>query len=159
MFESPDPEAAELQLLPKAGSAVHAVRAAFDKGADRVVSTSAPLSAIDLREGLGQMVGAEAVAWLDPRPLGPSHPKVQDLLEPLRAPRVLAIGMWRHAFEALHDVGELRDPRALSVHLMVKARRAGLEVRTVKSEASPGWYGGQGVAILKGWVAAWFSKR
>ena len=144
--------------LPKAADPAQAVRDGFIRGADIVALADVPLEAAELRTGLEALVESDAVAWLDPRPLGPSK-TVLRLREQLVPPHVAAVAVRKHAWDAIGNHARSGRVRSVVVEVAVRVARAGLDVRYLDAAASPGWSVREGTDVLWGWLVGHRADR
>jgi len=142
----------EARPLPKPQHPAQAIRDAFIDGVDAVALTDVPLHAADLRQGLAALPEADAVAWLDPRPLGPSTSGFR-LREQWVPAHVAAVLLRRHTWNALGNDVRSRRVRAAIVELTVRTKRVGLDVAYRNAQASPGWSIREGGDVLRGWLS------
>lgn len=148
----PDHDDLEIRPLPKAADPAQAIRDGFIRGADVVALTDVTLDATELQHGLDALAETDAVAWLDPRPLGPSKTALR-LREQLVPPHVAGVAVRRHAWDAIGNHARSGRVRSVVVEVAVRVARAGLDVRYLDAEASPGWSLREGADVVWGWLA------
>lgn len=147
----------EVRPLPKQANPGQSIRDAFIAGAEAVVLTDVPLDERDLRDGLEALLEADAVAWLDPRPLGPSR-TVFRLRDQLVPPHVAAVALRKHTWDALGNHARCRRVRAAVVELAVRTARVGLDVTYRDAQASPGWTARESGEVVRGWLTGFMPE-
>jgi len=150
----------ETRPVRKGAAPDRMVREAFVRGGDQVVLAGVELSPEEVRQGLSMLPGADAVAWLDERPSPRWAAWWNAAVDGhFPGPRVLALGLWRHAWDALHNRGRGRTVRGLAVESALRLHHLGLDVRPLSGRASPGWSGRTGWEVARGvWWAHWRSR-
>lgn len=151
-------ESVAVRPLPKAADPAQAIRDAFIRGAEVVVLTDVPLDPRELRLGLDALIESDAVAWLDPRPLGPSK-TILRLREQLVPPHVAAVAVRKHAWDAIGNHARSARVRSVVVEIAVRVAQAGLDVRYLDSAASPGWSLREGSDVVWGWMVGHRANR
>lgn len=143
-----------IKPLSRAVRPAQAIRDGFIRGAETVVLTDVALDDAELGRGLFELRENDAVAWLDPQPLGPST-TVLRLRENLVPPHVGAVAVRRHAWDAMGNHVRSRRVRAAVVELAVRVHRVGLDVRYLDATASPRWSWREGRDVLQGWLTGY----
>ncbi len=138
--------------LPKSAPPAQAIRDAFIQGARQVILTAVRLEERELRRGLEQLRVGDFVGWADPLPLGPSRSRYRLRERAATPPHLGALGIKKHAWDAVGNGGWALEPRTLMVELAVRALHLGLSLETMPSEAAPFWSLRDGASLLRGWA-------
>lgn len=151
----------EVRPAPRGRALDQCVRDAFIRGVDRVIVAGARLEPEEIHRGLDRMEGSDAVVWLDTRP-SPSWSSlwVATVGSHFPAHRVVALAMWRHAWDALGNRARSPTMRGLAIESAVRLHHLGLEVDSMSSQVSPGWSGAARLQVARGWawgqLSSWF---